>query len=347
MPKKILLNGRFLTRPMTGVDRVALELTKALSANPRFAQLFEIETITPETPTEALRGHLWEQTKLAGRQPSAPLLSLCNTGPILRRNQIVMIHDAQVYRCPDSYDALFRLGYQALQPILGRSARTLITVSNHAKNELETFGIAPKDKAIVLPNGADHILREAPDVEILKRHNLRPNCYFLTLGAAARHKNLDTLAKACQLRPTPNMPVIAAGTVTAPHPLKPIGRVSDSELRSLYENATALLFPSFTEGFGLPAAEAMMCGCPVLATTQGAVPEVCSPAAVLRDPRDARGWAEAIDQIANNADLRARLSAAGRHHIKRYTWANAAEQLADIIEHHCNYPIAPNPIGAV
>lgn len=346
MPRKILLNGRFLTRPMTGVDRVACELTRALSASAQFTRHYEIEVLSPKASASALGGHFWEQTALAHHMPGAPLLSLCNTGPILRSNQIVMLHDAQVWRAPESYPPLFRHCYRSLLPLLGRRAKTLITVSNFAKNELEHFGIAPKNEIIVLPNGADHILRDAADLEILKRHNLQPHCYFLTVGAAAKHKNLDIIAKAHSLRSSPPIPLIAAGSRTAPTPFNAIGRVSDRELRALYENASALLFPSFTEGFGLPAAEAMMCGCPVVATTQGAVPEVCDAAAILCDPSDAHAWAHAMDQLAERADLRARLSAAGRYHIAHFTWSNAAERLTNIIQKHCAYPSVPNPLGA-
>ena len=192
MPRQIFLNGRFLTRPMSGVDRVAMELTSALLDSPRFTQTYNLQTLLPNRPISGrdpqtkyllrhanilrspLGGHVWEQLRLSTHAPEAPLLSLCNTGAILRRNQIVMMHDAQVHRFPQSYSGMFRLGYQTQQPILGRVAATVLTVSHHSKRELERFGVVPEGKAIVLPNGADHILRMPPDLSVLSNHALQP-----------------------------------------------------------------------------------------------------------------------------------------------------------------------------
>lgn len=104
-----------------------------------------------------------------------------------------------------------------------------------------------------------------------------------------------------------------------------IGRVSDAELKALYAGPLALAFPSLTEGFGLPPVEAMLCGCPVIATTGGAVPEICGDAARYVDPTDLPGWTAALEQIATDATLRQTLAAKGRIRAARYTWAGAAE----------------------
>ncbi len=358
MTTQVLLNERCLTRPMTGVDRVAIELTNTLSANPRFSQSYNLRRLRPSySPLRRFgAGHVWEQLYLARHAPEAPLLSFCNTGPILRRNQIVMFHDAQVHSCPQSYNPLFRAAYQTLQPILGRIARTVVTVSNHSKSELERFGIVPAGKAIVLHNGADHILRPQPEHGVLQRYQLQPNGYFLTFCAGGKHKNLATLKRALTQRTGRRLPLVMVGgetpqSLSGPHDDQVgqclrIGRVPDGALRALYENATALLFPSWTEGFGLPVAEAMMCGCPVVATTGGALPEVCGSATLLRAPNDDMGWAKAMDQLANDPALRENLSAAGYRRVARFTWAAAAERLTTILEQHQADPIAANPLGA-
>ncbi|WP_375175102.1 glycosyltransferase family 4 protein [Pseudooceanicola sp.] len=351
----LLLNARFLMRPPTGVDRVAQELVAALlqlglpEGIPRLRALRPRgDIVAPEARPAALldlvevsgsrlTGQAWEQLALARTRPDDILLSLCNTGPMRRHRQVVMLHDAQVFRQPDSYSPAFRRWYRLMQPRLARRCRMVLTVSDHARQELEHFGVVPPGKARIVPNGADHILRPAPDTGVLHRHGLEPGRYILAIGSLAPHKNIALLARAAQARKDRSLPLViagggapgvfaAAGLAPAPD-LRIIGRVGDAELRALYEQATALAFPSLTEGFGLPPVEAMLCGCPVLATTGGAVPEVCGDAALMLDPQDQQGWTDALDRIATDAALRDRLRRAGLERGARYTWQGAAQHL--------------------
>jgi glycosyltransferase involved in cell wall biosynthesis len=114
-----------------------------------------------------------------------------------------------------------------------------------------------------------------------------------------------------------------------------LGRVSDQELRALYENAMALIFPSITEGFGLPPVEAMFCGCPVIASAGGAVPEVCDGAALSVDPMDMEGWSTAMTRLTDDPDLRISLKRAGTQRSKAFTWRRAAETL---LQHLADLP---------
>ncbi len=106
-----------------------------------------------------------------------------------------------------------------------------------------------------------------------------------------------------------------------------IGRVSDAQLKALYQNAAALAFPSLTEGFGLPPVEAMYCGCPVIATTGGAVPESSGEAALYVDPHDQLGWTQALERLEADKSLRSAMSIRGREHVKRLQWSSAAQCL--------------------
>lgn len=349
----LLLNSRFLMRPPTGVDRVATELADALislagDTMPVRGLRPAGEIVQPESRPEALltrveasssrlKGHAWEQIALAGADPGAWLLSLCNMGPALRRRQVVMMHDAQVFRQPESYSRAFRSWYHLVQPRLARRAELVLTVSEHSRRELEHFGVVPPGKARVVPNGADHILRIGADRDILGKHGLEPGGYFLAIGSLAPHKNLALIAEAALKRSDRSRPLVIAGGgnasvfsdsgIVPSDDVRVIGRVSDAELRGLYDNATALVFPSLTEGFGLPPAEAMFCGCPVIATTGGAVPEVCGEAALSLPPSDASAWAAAMDRISTDDGLRRNLAEAGAARVARFTWENAAKTL--------------------
>lgn len=353
-------NARFLMRKATGVDRVATELiSSTLSAGlsdrkddaillrPKGEIVSERERpkillANTHATKIGLSGHLWEQLELPSETQSDLLISLCNIGPLRHKNHVVMMHDAQAFRQPEAYSRAFRTLYQFIQPRLGHKARRILTVSEHSKRELEHFNIVPKDKAIVVPNGADHVLRLESDTKILERHGLESDGYFLALGSLAPHKNLKMLIDAANERRDRSLPLVIAGggneSVFSNNGLNPsehvkmLGRVSDSELRALYEGARALLFPSLTEGFGLPPAEAMTLGCPVIASTGGAIPEVTADAAINLSPNESTPWTEAMNLIQRNSSLRQELVEKGRERSEKFTWAKSADKFMNILD---------------
>lgn len=355
-----VLNARFLMRPLTGVDRVATELISAsLDAGmpSRFKDILAVRpqgdvhsaserpkdllSITSETKSP-LTGHLWEQFALANETKDSWLISLCNMGPVLRKKQIVMMHDAQAFRQPETYSKAFRTFYHAVQPRLGHRAHSILTVSEHSKRELEHFGVVPKGKAIVIPNGADHILRLSPDTRILENNDLSSGGYFLAIGSLAPHKNLKMLIDAANARSNKERPLVIAGGGNASvfganglkesEHVKMLGRVTDEELRSLYENAFALVFPSKTEGFGLPPAEAMTLGCPVIASTGGAIPEVTEGASISISPSDQSAWTQAMTALEQNASLAEELREQGLERAHFFTWARASQKFLDVLD---------------
>ncbi|NVO25214.1 glycosyltransferase family 4 protein [Donghicola mangrovi] len=357
---RYLFNTRFLMRPLTGVDRVATELISATLAQCNHSRLKDISAIRPtgeihnahERPKNLLeltsasksrlKGHLWEQISLAKEDPNSWLISLCNIGPALRKKQIVMMHDAQAFRQPLAYSRGFRTFYHQIQPRLGNRAHSVLTVSAHSKRELEHFGVVPKGKAIVIQNGADHVLRLIADPKILQKNNLEASGYFLAIGSLAPHKNLKMLIQAANARSDQSRPLVIAGggnaTVFSENGLVPsenvkmLGRVTDEELRALYENAYALVFPSITEGFGLPPAEAMTLGCPVIASDGGAIPEVAEGASISISPLDQAAWTQAMDSLSRNDSLRTELAESGKVRAKRFTWNRAASQFLEILD---------------
>lgn len=352
MTMDLLVNARFTTRPMSGVDRVADEMVRAL-----FALAEELGAVAPRIQLAAPRadrpegregavaawpidhrgrlpGHAWEQFELPRLAPDAWLYSPCNAGPLMRRRQIVTLHDAQARLTPEAYTPAFRLWCNTLMPRLARRARLVTTVSQFSKTQLERFGIVPAGKAQVIPNGADHILRVVADPAAPARHGLVPGGYVLAIGNLSPHKNLALLLRAAAKRPAGAPPLaiagggnprLYAGAGIEPGPgVRILGRIGDPELKALYESALALAFPSRTEGFGLPPVEAMLCGCPVVASTGGAIPETCGEAALYADPDDEGAWTVALMRVADDAGLRTRLAQAGRERGRLFTWRAAA-----------------------
>jgi len=270
------------------------------------------------------------------------LLSLCNTGPMLKRRHLVVIHDATTVRAPESYSKAFRLWYGILMPILGRMASRIVTVSEFARQDIaQAFGI-PDAKIRTVGEGGQHMLRYGEDETPLDRLGLRGKPYFLAVSSQAPHKNFKLLLDA--IGDNPDLPydvVIAGGhnprvfgqARLTQHPrVHFVGYVSNEALKSLYRHATAFVFPSLQEGFGLPLVEAMVLDCPVIASNAASIPEVCGDAALYVDPHDAQALRRTMDQVARDPQLRARMVTAARLRSKQWTWQKASQQLAALME---------------
>lgn len=111
-----------------------------------------------------------------------------------------------------------------------------------------------------------------------------------------------------------------------------VGSVSDDELTNYYQNAEALVFPSFIEGFGFPVLEAMSCGTPVITSNESSLPEVAGDAALLVDPHNIEDIASAMEKILSDPKTRSSLITKGYKQTEKFTWEKTARGYLDIIE---------------
>jgi glycosyltransferase involved in cell wall biosynthesis len=252
-----------------------------------------------------------------------------------------VIHDAGVFDTPESYSLAFRAWYRFLHKMLARSGAQLLTVSEFSRGRIAAaLGVAPEGIG-VLPEGGDHMLRISADTGILARHGLAAGRYALVVGNPAAHKNLAALTSAAALLGVRGLTLAVAGAADpavfragggpAADAGRILGRVSDAELRALYENALCLIFPSRYEGFGLPPLEAMTCGCPLVAAHAGAVPEVCGEAALWFDPLRPETLVEALERLLDEEGLAAGMRDAGLKRAAHYTWEKAALALLALV----------------
>jgi glycosyltransferase involved in cell wall biosynthesis len=342
----LAVNARFLTQGVTGVQRFAAEVTTALVAAGADLRLLAppgAPARFADRPVEiigARGGQAWEQLDLPSAAGPDFLLNLGNTAPLRRgARQAVVIHDAGIFDTPESYSFAFRAWYRTLHRALPRLGARIVTVSDFSRGRLAArLGLDPA-RIGVMPEGGEHVLRVAADTAVLARHGLVPGGYALAVGTRAAHKNLAALGAAASLLGARGMALAVAGGIERgafagaadAAGARLLGRVSDAELRALYENALCLLFPSRYEGFGIPPLEAMWCGCPVIAARAGAVPEVCAEAALWFDPADPAGPADALARLLAEPGLAEHLRVAGLARARLYSWDAAARRLLELL----------------
>ncbi len=354
--RRIYINGRFLTQQTTGVQRFAREIVGALDTilvakhsspapgivlltPPGAARLNGLRAIESRA-VGVLRGQAWEQLELPRYTRDGVCLNLCNTAPLAGRSTVVTIHDAGVFAVPAAYSHAFRLWYRLLHPQLGRRALRTVTVSEFSRAELSRYiGIAP-EAITVIPNGGEHILSEPADRRILERLGLKGR-YVLAVSSRSPHKNFAGIQAAMKYMRHQDFTLIFAGGAnarifrkaeTVSGEARLAGRVTDAELRALYENAECFVYPSFYEGFGLPPLEAMTCGCPVVVSRSASLPEVCGNAAVYCDPSDPADIAGALNRVLDSRALQEELRCRGSERAARFTWRRAALALLTLLD---------------
>ena len=355
MGREIVINGKFLGEPLNGVHRTAAHYASLLMERAEGTARVRLVAPKPVAPDpafprlvpEVVPGRFgarqgWEMLSLPRIARGALLVNFCNLAPLLHPRSVVMIHDAQTFLHPEDYTGRQAAGYRALLPWIGRRALRILTVSEFSRGSLADHGIGTRCKIDVVHNGTDHILDVAPDDAVLDRHALTRGAYVMTLGSTKGYKNIGRVLAAMESPALRGRRLVVAGGPpeaawrsggwSVPEGTVFTGFVSDADLRALYAGAGAFAFPSRTEGFGLPPVEAMQCGAPVVAARAGAMPEVCGDAALLVDPEDTEGWAEAIRAVLERADLRADLTARGRARAATLSWAAAGDRLWSVIE---------------
>ncbi len=356
--RTLVINGRFLGRRATGVDRFAFETLRALDAlidarDPLVAGL-RAEIVVPA----ALRGlsnpfahvglHVsgqgagarWEQLALPRAAAGSLLLNLCNSGPLFYRQQITVLHDAAPARVPESYSRKFAAWYRLMAPRIGCVARRIITVSEFSRRELFDAYRIPLRKIGVVPESGEHMLRmrESASVpEVLGTG--RP--FVLAVGSASRHKNFRLVADAARLIRDARFDIVVVGASDArvygdandavPAFVKHLGYVSDEDLVALYRRAACFVYPSLYEGFGLPPVEALALGCPVIASRLPSVLEACGDAALYTPPDDPAQLAALLERITADAALRASLRERGQTRTAALTWRATAVKLMEEI----------------
>ncbi len=355
-PRDLHCNARFLDEPVTGLQRFGNEVLHEFDAMLEEGEIdrerWNILLHCPRVPKEAqsfahlrmhvggfFSSHLWEQAVLPFRA-RGPLLSFKHTAPLLAEQSALMVADALVWEQPENYTAPFRQLYRFLVPRAARRAKVLYTLSRDSAQRLSARLHIPEERFAVTGCGHEHALRWKSDRAVLRQHELQEGGYFLAVGTHATTKNLATAAEGLQGVGLQDLPLVVVGGLQSgvfqsklpANSARLVGRVPDSQLRVLYENAIALVHPSLHEGFGLPPLEAMALGCPVIASNAASLPEVCEEAALWCDPKQALAFGRQAKQLVERPEMGKELAKAGREQARKHTWRQTARVLWQGIE---------------
>jgi glycosyltransferase involved in cell wall biosynthesis len=328
-----VVNGRFLSRRVTGVERYAGEILRHLPEKPRL--------LRPTRSFQGASGHFWEQFVLpAAIHPRERLWSPANTGPLLVADQVLTLHDLTPLEHPAWFSPAFSAWYRLFIPILVRRVRRVVVSSAYMKRKIILRFALPEQRVTVVPGGVD-VGHFRPDYPRLRNS---PDTYLLFVGTLQPRKNLSVLLKAWSrvCHRFPGAWLCLAGGMD--HNLKMIafdnpvervhyyGYVSDNDLAELYAGAQACVLPSLEEGFGLTILEAMACGTSVIAAQAGSLPEVVGEAGLLFHPDNPEELAEQMEVCLGKADIRRALSEKGLQRVKDFSWQISAEKIQEILQ---------------
>ncbi len=257
---------------------------------------------------------------------------------------VVTIHDLIFERLPELYPPVDRRIYAAKARSAARRARAIVAVSEQTKRDLvELYGV-PEERVRVVYQTCHEAFRNPPPDERLREVAARfslPATFVLAVGTIERRKNLLLALRA--LEGLPGVPLVAVGRPTPyaeellafargrglSERFRLLSGVSTPDLAAMYRLATAAVYPSLYEGFGIPIVEALFCGTPVVTTRGGCFAEAGGPGSAYVDPHDAGQLRAALGEILESPERRVRMREAGLRHAARFSEEAIAGALAD------------------
>jgi len=353
MSKNVIINARFLTQPITGTQRFALELCKEIKLLRPDISLVAPDNILHKDIAEELevqiigrikKGLLWEQIELPWilRQKGNPLLiNLCNMAPITYDNNIVTVLDLSFHLHPEWFSKKFRTLYNFFVPRAAIKAQKVLTISESSKQDIiKHFKIEANKIDIIYPSVSKIFLES-----INQTFENKYGDYILAVSSIDPRKNFKSLIQAFKIGDFGETKLLIVGSehkVFADNDLKELvandpriiftGYVDDIQLVGLYKNALLFAYPSYFEGFGIPPLEAMACGCPTVVSNTTSLPEVCGDASIYVNPYDINNIKDGLKYVIQNNEIRSQLIAKGYTQLTKFNWRQSAKKIIKIIE---------------
>jgi alpha-1,3-rhamnosyl/mannosyltransferase len=332
-----------LMRELGRLDELELVLFCQPELPSHHPDLASAATIVPGPRRGRTRGArvVWENVWLPQQLRRAGVDVVHHVGgtlpPTSTRRPALTVYDLQPLLHPERFGAAKRLWLRTVLPRSVRRAGVIFTLSEHVRRRLVSHLAVPSDRVVAVSPGATEIHMHRPsDIASVRRRYGLTGDILVFPAISYPHKNHEVLVRALPMvlhqcpeatmvftgrrGPSDDQLDVLAWSLGVDRAVRRLGRVDRADLEALYATASALVFPSTYEGFGLPLLEAMGHGCPILAANASAIPEVVGDGGRLIDPADPRAWADAIIRVLRDPAERAALSDAASRSAKRYRW---------------------------
>ena len=264
--------------------------------------------------------------------------------------RFITLYDLAYVRFPEIYGAAYLRTTRAAMESL-REGDSVLTCSESSRAELCERGMAAPERVFVAPLGADprtfHPCADPDRLQAVReRYGIPDRPYLLSVNTPDPRKNLRhaiyAFARLVREEGVRDLTLVLAGhggPGSQPDPVEEAdglrgrvvrtGYVDDEELAPLYSGATAFVYPSLYEGFGLTPLEAMQCGAPVITSNTSSFPEVVGDAGILLDPADGDGLCQAILDVHRDAALRAGMRERSLARAARFSWERCTRATLD------------------
>ncbi|MGB3714901.1 MAG: glycosyltransferase family 1 protein [Candidatus Promineifilaceae bacterium] len=266
------------------------------------------------------------------------------------RKRIITVHDLNFVHYPEFLTTESRRYYlDQIEWAVGEANHIIADSNSTRKDLVDILGVSEEIVTTVYlaANPIYHGTRTPDEIEtVLKRYEL-PEGFLIFVGTISPRKNVHLLLTAYENLLTASrvdVPLVLVGArgwlskdilqeidkQSIRSHVRHLDSVTDHELSCLYTAAGVLALPSYYEGFGLPALEAMHCGCPVISSNRGSLPEIVGEAGPLLEPDDVDSWIESIGLILADYSLRKRMKSTGYLQAEKFTWRRTAEETLEI-----------------
>jgi len=335
--------GTYLSGLLEGLGgRFRNRLT--LLGNPQYLNHFGYPVVPSDAPVYGLKEQ-WQIRSLVNRlSPRLYHVPHFNAPLCLQPKLVVTIHDIIHLLYPQFSRrrmAYFYADFMIRR--LSKRADAVITDSESTRGDLLQRGFS-KDKTVTIPLAAGSDFRPVDQGRIgtvLLKYGLKPG-YILYVGNIRKIKNVEGIIQAYKKLLRQNKfvaPLVLVGEnqmaglqVETEVPIHWLGKVVAEDLAAIYCASGVFVFPSFYEGFGLPPLEAMQCGCPVIVSNRGSLPEVVGEAGACVDPLDVEGLANTISRVLTDSELRKEMIRKGIERARKFAWKRTALETFDLYE---------------
>ena len=339
-------DSTYWTGLLEGLSRTESEFRFLLFSNaPRPSGLPPCDWIEWRTlPARSSRWWSLVKFPLAARRAQV-VHTQYSVSPLVRRPAVTTVHDVSFFIGPEWFRPKDRMLLRATVPAACRRAARVVAVSETCKSEIEHWIPAAKGKVSVTYNACPSWIQPVPREQAALRVRQELGLegpFLLTVGTRWPRKNMGLAIAAANLLPreVPHRMVVTGKTGWGENELGPrgfaSGYVDNVLLSALYSAASMYLAPSRHEGFGIPLLEAFRCGCPVICSTGGALPEVAGDAAIVEPSWEAADWAVRIQRAIGDRGTLSALREKGHIRERRFTWEETARKTLEIYREVAN-----------